>query len=1220
MDMMIYYKSARRLKYFMTSRILKLAKEDYRYDLPELILSSDNVNITPPAGMFAGVYVDISSSDGSLFTGTCVTESQFFFIQNPEIKGSGRLNIKIDLRCKVPGDVVKGIVTIITDIGIKEVYITAVCHSQSDAADNFLKTFEDFLELSSKDYIRAYNMFISRSFSDRFLKDKPYLYDVREGLMKSSSDMSILEEFLKAARYKKSVKLSLQNSRITISKSHIRDEHSLTIKKDSWGYSAFTVKSTADFLIPYISDFTTDDFMDDSFSFRYQIKKTDLKEGVNTGSIIIEGKSFRIKADITVNNQDTRETRREKQEKAFIKEITDVKKLLVRWYFGNIKIEEYTELMREEADKIDDFDHHFADLLKFHIDIVNGNNDTVLKFIDYVDRDDPFADEPEHKKIYTFFLGRFSGTDRESLIEDLKAEKSADPDSILIRIFVDDNCHDRGTFFSLMELAAGFVKEEPEDKLHDDNDFTAGYRHSEEKQYFFSKSLVMSAVCKMFSRNPSLFERLSLPISRCVEYGIKEHILFGDSIERFTYFAGNIKTEQKKVFSAMKELYRSYENDSALNTYVTLLVRAGKRESEYHEWYYRAAKKNLKVTGAFENYIYTFDFGGNEIIPDSVISYFTFGTGLNVSYRTRLYAYVIRHKKKMKSAYDTLKAVMQDFARDNFKKKNINADLGVLYDEFIRKRDITKESAQAAAFLMSTFQITVKSDEIAAVIVSYREFSKEETTPVIDNKALIHIYSSDAVIFLSDKRGIRYADPDFYDLKRVGSFDKYADTIESFLDNIHEGLILNLYDKACRHKDMEKQEKYLAVLAFDCKDTSAAFRQEIYPELIHRLYESGDNDVRLLEMLNDADLSLLSNDDRKFILKLSAEKGLYDKAYDGVVKYGYDLIDIEKLSLISADRLKEKKKDSELLSLACWFFEHDAQEPQVLNYLGEFYTGTPASLAKIYEAMDAAGCELFTIAEHLIETVVFTGVHLHKSFEVFRYYMKNSDKDNAMIRAFLNMNAYNCLVHGWILPSYMFDMFRKSSFAHDSYACVIAALMNLSLKDTLTPGEKEYAEKNLEKLVNNHMYFRFFRDFYGKVKLPGETLDMTYISYYSGSHNTVTITYMISSDGQDTGFVTENMPEVFKGMRTSRFMLFHDEILQYYITEEDPQTGRRTITESRCIRNKRAVYGNVLKDTRFHNVNSLISLIESHDDAGFMDMLTEYVYKNDLARNFLKGN
>lgn len=60
-----------------------------------------------------------------------------------------------------------------------------------------------------------------------------------------------------------------------------------------------------------------------------------------------------------------------------------------------------------------------------------------------------------------------------------------------------------------------------------------------------------------------------------------------------------------------------------------------------------------------------------------------------------LYAYVIRHKDRDQTMYDSYKASMEKFALEQLEQGRVNDDLSVIYEEFIREDMINEQIASA---------------------------------------------------------------------------------------------------------------------------------------------------------------------------------------------------------------------------------------------------------------------------------------------------------------------------------------------------------------------------------------------------------------------------------------------------------------------------------------------------------------------------------------------
>ena len=107
------------------------------------------------------------------------------------------------------------------------------------------------------------------------------------------------------------------------------------------------------------------------------------------------------------------------------------------------------------------------------------------------------------------------------------------------------------------------------------------------------------------------------------------------------------------------------------------------------------------------------------------------------------------------------------------------------------------------------------------------------------------------------------------------------------------------------------------------------------------------------------------------------------------------------------------------------------------------------------------------------------------------------------------------------------------------------------------------------------------------------------------------ISYLYDNEGEDR-FIKEEMRHIGYGVFVKEFILFYEEVLQYYITEE--RDGKAQITESffRTLDAER-VHDEA---TKYGQINLILTAQDMKDEKTTMDMLENY-YRMEYTINRL---
>ena len=93
------------------------------------------------------------------------------------------------------------------------------------------------------------------------------------------------------------------------------------------------------------------------------------------------------------------------------------------------------------------------------------------------------------------------------------------------------------------------------------------------------------------------------------------------------------------------------------------------------------------------------------------------------------------------------------------------------------------------------------------------------------------------------------------------------------------------------------------------------------------------------------------------------------------------------------------------------------------------------------------------------------------------------------------------------------------------------------------------------------------------------------------------------------------MRDVFQGIRVKEFVLFQDEILQYYISELRPEG--EVITKSVSVKFDETM-DNERTSSRYHMLNLMMIAQEMNEENTLIDMMREYVETRECVNTLFK--
>lgn len=347
------------------------------------------------------------------------------------------------------------------------------------------------------------------------------------------------------------------------------------------------------------------------------------------------------------------------------------------------------------------------------------------------------------------------------------------------------------------------------------------------------------------------------------------------------------------------------------------------------------------------------------------------------------------------------------------------------------------------------------------------------------------------------------------------------------------------------------------------------------------------------------------------MIELLIIRGRYDLALDALAKYGMKGVETKPvLRLCERMLLQCEGEQNDMLLLLCRkvFFDGKCDE-KVVQYLERYFYGTTEEMYQVWKRATELDLKTELLEERLLGQILFAGSYVPEAYQVFLSYRKKKANPK-LIRAYLSQAAYRCFLLGCELPEELAEQMRQEAEGENEI-CVLALLKTYAEKEELTEDEVRFAEAGMRKLAEKGMVFAFFSGFEGRVPLPPCMADKLYVEYYTHPESRVTISYLFDNE-EDARFVKEEMRHIGYGVFVKEFILFYEEVLQYYITEE--HNGESQITES-FYRSLDAVKTHD-ETTKYGQINLILTAQDMKDEKTTIDMLESY-YRMEYTINRL---
>lgn len=725
-----------------------------------------------------------------------------------------------------------------------------------------------------------------------------------------------------------------------------------------------------------------------------------------------------------------------------------------------------------------------------------------------------------------------------------------------------------------------------------------------------SSPVMYLEACQILNESPKYITKLKPQMEEILHWGCKKQYLSKELALRYVYLASKKKNYSARMLQDLILLYDLFPEDEILTEICKMLMKGQRTSQDAFTWYAKGIERNLKITELYEYYMYSLDEKQEIILNSSILLYFLYDNHLTVEKKAMLYAYIVKKREENKETYESYRDIIFEFTRHQLEQGRISPNLAVLYTEFIDADHMDAQTAKALSGVMFRHQIICENRDMIGVCVKHAELQEEEFVPLHQGRAMVHIMTEHARINLVDGKHRKYENCVDYRDEKLLELDSLAEVCLKYQKS-DTRFLLYLYDQKGRQEPVDESMEALYLEIVKLSDISDTFRREVYSRIIHHC-QNTDRTI-LNDLVEDLDWQMLYPEDRIEFIRYCAEHHFVQKAMEGIARYGYEQIDVKMLLTIYEKTFQEESiaEDQDLLKLAWHMFWEGTYNDDTLRYLCQYYTGTVDEMVQIWAEAQRADFETLQFQERLLAQAVFSGEMVPEVFDIFYYYQEQGTNKRLLL-AFKKWMAYEYLVKNRTLPIEMFGYYFRDVQIQENIPCLIAVLKYFSTCSKLSEEEVNFADYHLMKLYDKKIVFPFYQDFYGKFPLPTHIMDERYIEYIADPAYEVTIHYRIlSSDGMAGKFKVEKMRDVFEGIRVGEFVLFQDEILEYYVTEhrqgEEVKSPVKQITMVESMDKARA-------SSRYHTLNLMMIAQEMQDDITLIDLMEEYAKEREMGK------
>lgn len=1101
------------------------------------------------------------------------------------------------------GDVVKGNFYVISNQGEYYLpFVASVEYAVLESSIGAVRNLFHFANLAKSSWQEAVRLFYSPGFSGILSGgDGQFAGDYRALSAYEGSEQN-MEEFLIRVNKKQKVEFLVQEEELTLDTARGTGasavaERELTIVRNGWGYTRLFVECTGDFLFTEKEVITDDDFLGNRCVLPVFMDGSLCREGKNYGRILLYNSFVTLSIPVTVRIGDgsPRNPQEVTRKRCTVQLMEFYQAFRVKKISTGTWLKETGKLV-EKLVSMDESDVS-ARLFQAQMLITEERYNEAGWILDHVAELLEKGAGSDTLRAYYLYLSTLIHRD----------QKYADKVTAEVEhIYREDNANWRVAWL-LLYLSEEYHKSVTGRWVFLEKQYAAGCS---------SPMLYIEAVA-LLNGNPALLRRLGSFERQVLWYGAREELLKAEVIGQMLYLTDKVREYSDVLYRTLKRLYEKKNDVRILQQICALLIKGGKTDFKYFEWYRLGVESHLRITNLYEYYMMALDLDGtaeaSREIPKVVLMYFSYQNSLDYEHAAYLYSYILQNEDRLKDISDTYRMRMEHFCMEQLAKEHINRHLADIYNRLLKPEMITEQTCGPLSRLLFAHLIRVEDARIRKVYVYQPGNLYPAEYQINGGKAWVSLYGSDYTIAFEDSWNNRFIRNVEYTIEKLMIPGKFMRLAAAFpVENPELDLYLCSSEKEGVIKSAESAARARRVA--ESGRVEDRIRRELILKLLQYYYDA-DAAEALDEYLSGIEPGSLTAEDRGNVIRYIVLRGNLDLAARWLNDYGPYFIDV-KLLVRLAGPLMERggmAEDRVLTASAVYAFSRGKYNSTMLRYLTMYYRGMTKSLRDIWRAAQSFGIDCYNLCESILVQMLYTGSFVGEKMDIFRYYVSQGAK-HEVEEAFLAQCSYDYFVKERVTEQDVFDEIERMYLRGEPVKriCKLAFLKYYAENQAeLTEGGAELTGSFLDELLEQHIHLDFFREYRGNDRVIQEMADKTVIEYRAEPHTGVCIHYvLLHENGESDEYSAEYMREVYAGVFFKEFVLFFGESLQYYITEE--RGGEEQLTESGTLQ-KSDIRGNEA-ESRYHLVNDIV-ISKALEDFDTMDHLLEEYYRKE----FLNG-
>lgn len=1134
----------------MKKRIEQLLNGIFEYEPAKLVLLPKEIEVHARLHEVVHGSFQIEREDRKKVKGFLYSSSPRVVCSPVEFQGiSNEIHYQVDVNGCGEGFEEEGFITICSECGEDTLPFRISIEKKPKGTEvlPFADT-EQFARLAQEDFQVAYRWFLTKEFRSMLEKEDRQLFGFYEALSVSDFSYESMEEFLCAAQLKEPIRLFLDKDQAEWKHLSETLRKTIVISKSTWGFQKIKISSDADFLCPEKKMLTADEFAGSSFDLNLVVDTNLMHSGRNYARLILETPHQKLTLPITAHKAEQRTGVRSGHIcKIMMKKL---EALYVEFRLKKIDLETWIE---RSVSVINSYKRAggtdlFADLFLVQLYFAEGHKQKAYELLESFDNQREFLNTPEKYGFYlyltTFFYQEAAYVDR------VEAE--------LTKMFFRDKTNWKLRWI-LLYLQEEFLKN---DNLK--------YEAVEEQFRFGCRSRILYLEAyQILKSNPFQMRRLGAFELALLRFGAQEKVLSAELVRQCANLTMHQQTYSQRLYEILTEGYRLYPSDDLVKSICYLLMKGGKKEEQYFEWYEKGVDAGLRITGLYEYYMETMVECDIRRVPQIIRMYFAYDTSIDYRKRAAIYRQMVEMREHDLQTWQQYRGAMEKFTLDQLESGRISEDLAVLYQTFLKENMLTRQSAARLARLLFSYEVKCENPEYTQVIVHSPCMKGEYIKPVSEGHAIVRIYDLDSTVLLADANGNRYSADSLCSIRRI--FEN-EDMLSWCAKKVPEypGIVLYLCTQ-CLAVELINQNTLQYYLA-GCRmeELTDSFRDRLRMEVLQYFMEN-QRDPFLSDFLKQIDLPEYVKVDKAALITLLAEEGMCQEAFTLLDTFGAEGIPLIRLVRICSRMVLdlEFEENPMLLSLCFSCFSNGKYDDKVLRYLLLYYEGPVQEMKRVWHAARKFELDTMLLEEKIMMMMLFTRSGTHGSEPVFEAYLEKLGRKR-LCRAYANLKAYEYFVKGNPVAECVFTYIEKEyqylaergRLLEQEEIARLALLLHYAKSGKTDAQRGQIIRQLLEEFAAKGMKFAFWKRFDKEFLKPYQMEGKVFAEYVCHPEHTVAIYFR--KKGSTDAFVKENVDNYFEGVFVKEFTLFTGEELECYLEEDDGKSITKTDLRLLC--------------------------------------------------------